>query len=404
MPQEFRPLYSNRNTLHFVPSDLIARTTMAETNQNPYSTLPARAFWRSAVATKNPTDIHGLWDPKFEILPNHRVVTFGSCFAQHIGRALRARNFQWFISEPSPPGMSDANLTLFNYNLFSSRTGNIYTASLLKQWVEWALEEKPVPDEYWVADGRYFDPFRPAIEPNGFESLDEMRASRNCAIAAFSRAITDTKYFVFTLGLTESWFNKSKGYEYPMCPGTAAGTFDASEHEFKNQPFEFVRANLFEALAKIRSVNRRARIILTVSPVPLTATNTRWHVLLATTESKSILRAVAGQLRAIHPWIDYFPSYEIITSPVFGGRFFEPNLRSVTKDGVDFVMNSFFADLEAKFGPAKEADSPLSQIKSRMLDPLGHLKNRLNASRPIVAVKHDVVCEEQLLEAFGEQP
>src|SRR5476649_355625 len=108
-----------------------------------------------------------------------------------------------------------------------------------------------------------------------------MRASRNCAIAAFTRAITGARHFVFTLGLTESWFNKSKGYEYPMCPGTAAGTFDPAEHEFKNQPFEFVRANLFEALAKIRSVNKRVRIILTVSPVPLTATNSQRHVLLA---------------------------------------------------------------------------------------------------------------------------
>jgi len=377
---------------------------MAETHQNPYSTLPESAFWRSAVASKNPTEIQGLWDPKSELLPNHRVVTFGSCFAQHIGRALRERNFRWFITEPSPPGMSDANLSLFNYNLFSSRTGNIYTTSLLKQWVEWALEEKPVPDEYWVANGRYFDPFRPAIEPNGFESLDEMRASRNCAIAAFRRAITEAKHFIFTLGLTESWFNKSNGYEYPMCPGTAAGTFDPAEHQFKNQPFEFVRANLFDALAKIRSVNRRVRIILTVSPVPLTATNTRRHVLIATMESKSILRAVAGQLRAIHPWIDYFPSYEIVSSPVFGGRFFEPNLRSVTEAGVHFVMDSFFADLEAKFGSANKADSLLSQLKSRVFDPLGHLKNRGKTSPPIIPGKQDVVCEEQLLEAFGEQP
>jgi GSCFA family len=202
--------------------------------------------------------------------------------------------------------------------------------------------------------------------------------------------------------LTESWFNKSKGYEYPMCPGTAAGTFDPSEHEFKNQTFEFVRANLFDALAKIRAVNRRARIILTVSPVPLTATNSKRHVLLATMESKSILRAVAGQLRSANPWIDYFPSYEIISSPVFGGKFFEPNLRSVTEAGVDFVMNSFFADLEAKFGPAKEADSLSSQLKSRVFDPLGALRGRPNGARPIIADKDDIVCEEQLLEAFGE--
>jgi len=375
---------------------------MAETNPNPYSALPESAFWRSAVAARNPFEIRGLWDPKFEIVPNQKVVTFGSCFAQHIGRALRANGLYWFIPERPPPGMSEASMTLFNYDLFSSRTGNIYTTSLLKQWVEWALGEKPVPDEYWTAGGRYFDPFRPVIEPNGFETLEEMRASRDFAIAAFRRAITEAKYFVFTMGLTESWFNKSNGYEYPMCPGTAAGTFDPQEHEFKNQTFEGVRHNLIDALAKIRKVNTRVRVILTVSPVPLTATNSQRHVLIATMESKSILRAVAGQLRNGNPWIDYFPSYEIISSPVFGGRFFEPNLRSVSKFGVDFVMDSFFGDIDAKFGVKKELAVKISA--PGWLRSLGLFRKRPAPAPPVATDGQDIVCEEQLLEAFGKQP
>jgi hypothetical protein len=368
---------------------------MADSSQNPYSALPDTAFWKSAVASKDPSEIRGLWDPKFDIKPSHKVVTFGSCFAQHIGRALRERGFSWLISELPPKGLSDANQKIFNYDLFSSRTGNIYTSSLLRQWVDWALDEKPVPDEYWVADGRYFDPFRPVIEPNGFESLEEMRASREYTIAAFGRAITEARYFVFTMGLTESWFNKSMGYEYPMCPGTAAGTFDSAEHQFKNQQFEFIRNSLLDAFTKMRAVNKQLQVILTVSPVPLTATNSRRHVLTATMESKSILRAVAGQVRSGQSWIDYFPSYEIISSPVFGGRFFEPNLRSVSKAGVDFVMDSFFADLEAKFGAA---ETPVQR-----LSPLNLLRRR-PARVPTERMGGDVVCEEQLLEAFGKQP
>ena len=41
--------------------------------------------------SRDPLEINRLWDPKFNIRPHKRVVTFGSCFAQHIGRALRAR-------------------------------------------------------------------------------------------------------------------------------------------------------------------------------------------------------------------------------------------------------------------------------------------------------------------------
>jgi hypothetical protein len=375
---------------------------MADGNRNPYVTLPESAFWKTAVAGRDPMEIAGLWTPKFSVAANQKVVTFGSCFAQHIGRALRARGFTWHITESPPPGLTAPNQTAYNYNLFSCRTGNIYTTSLLKQWVDWALEDAPVPDEYWVSNGRYYDPFRPTIEPNGFESVDEMRASRDWAIAAFRRAITETKFFVFTLGLTESWFNTSKGYEYPLCPGTAAGTFDPDRHEFRNQQFDSVRNNLYDALAKIRSVNGRMRAILTVSPVPLTATNSGRHVLTATAESKAILRAAAGQVRNGNGWVDYFPSYEIVTAPVFAGRFFEPNMRTVSQAGVAFVMNSFFADLNAKFGQVPETDSVLSRIKTRLFPPSAAKPAELAGDTVFPEFEDDaVVCDEQLLEAFG---
>ena len=347
---------------------------------NPYSDLGENSFWKTAVASKSFFDISNLWSPKFHILPNQRVATFGSCFAQHIGRALRGRGYNWFVPELPPLGMTPANTELYNYGLFSARTGNIYTASLLRQWVEWALGDTPVPDEYWMRGGRFFDPFRPRVEPEGFESLDEMRASRNYTLKCFRRALVESRYFVFTLGLTESWLNEPGSYEYPMCPGTAEGIFDPAEHTFFNQPFDFIWTNLSSALSRITAANPAMRFILTVSPVPLTATKSKNHVLVATMESKSILRAVAGQFA--HTWsnVDYFPSYEIINSPVFRGGFFEPNMRSVHPAGVDFVMNQFFACQTAQFG---EPPAPRAVEEVRAVP------------------KRTTVCEEQLLEAFG---
>ena len=81
----------------------------------------------------------------------------------------------------------------------------------------------------------FYDPFRPNIEPDGFASEAELVRSRDAAISAFRRALVEADLFVFTLGLTESWFNKEHGYEYPMCPGTVAGDFDASRHEFTDR-------------------------------------------------------------------------------------------------------------------------------------------------------------------------
>ncbi|MCC6918701.1 MAG: GSCFA domain-containing protein [Alphaproteobacteria bacterium] len=352
---------------------------------HPYASLPESAFWRTAVADLSLFDIAALWTPRFDIRPEDPVATFGSCFAQHIGRALRARGFSWLDAQPAPHGLSPESARRFNYGVFSARTGNIYTASLLLQWTRWALGERPVPDEVWEAEGRVFDPFRPAIEPGGFASAEELRVNRAAALAAFRACIARARVFVFTLGLTESWTNGPGGYEYPMCPGTVAGRFDPAAHVFRAQGFAEIAAALAAALDLMRGVNPGLRFLLTVSPVPLTATASGQHVMVATMESKSILRAVAAETRRARDDTDYFPSYELIASPAMRGVFFEPNQREVSPRGVAHVMDGFFADLARRFGDHQAR----AALRARKAPPPDR------AGRP-----DELVCEEELLEAF----
>lgn len=353
---------------------------------NPYQTLPETAFWKTAVATKSLFDINTLWKPKFPVTPRQDVITFGSCFAQHIGKAFQERGYAWLNTEPAPRALSPEHCKIYNYGIFSCRTGNLYTTSLLRQWVEWALEIKTPPEECWESQGRFYDPFRPNIEPNGFESREEMLASRTQTLRCFKDAIQRAKLFVFTMGLTESWFNKAYDCEYPMCPGTVAGEFYQDKHLFLNQDFLFVHRNLMKSIELIRRVNKNVRFILTVSPVPLTATNSGHHVAVATMESKSILRAVAGQVVKTRPYVDYFPSYEIINSPVFKGVFFEPNQRNVNPWGVNFVMEQFFRSL----GDDALGKGSGSKLEVEKHPPVSHQVK-----------SEDVVCEEELLAAFG---
>ncbi|WP_027967615.1 GSCFA domain-containing protein [Halomonas halocynthiae] len=343
---------------------------------NPYETLDEIFFWSPAVAKKSMFDINRLWDPKFKIGPKMKVATYGSCFAQHIGRALAGRNFNWMIAEPAPQGLSKDNSKKFNYGIFSARTGNIYTTTLLAQWVSWATGDVSPPGEVWEKGGRYYDPFRPNIEPNGFESREEMKVSRSLAVEAFKKSILECDVLVFTMGLTESWFNAEGGYEYPMCPGTVAGEFDEKKHQFVNQDYTQIRKALVSCLRGIKKLNPKLKVLLTVSPVPLTATMSGKHVLVATMESKSILRAVAGSVASELRFVDYFPSYEIINSAPYKGAFFEPNMRSVNPVGVNHVMDQFFSCLQDKF--------PLKLPEKRIVD----------------AGSDDAVCEEELLNAF----
>jgi len=109
---------------------------------------------------------------------------------------------------------------------------------------------------------------------------------------------------------------------------------------------------------RLMRVNPRAKIILTVSPVPLIATYEDRHVLVSTTYSKSVLRVAAEEISQRNPMCAYFPSYEIITGNYTRSEYFDSDLRSVTQEGVDHVMRLFLAHYSSE-GAASKLDDEL---------------------------------------------
>jgi len=113
-------------------------------------------------------------------------------------------------------------------------------------------------------------------------------------------------------------------------------------------------------LLEIRQA-RPFKVILTVSPVPLTATATDKHVLQATSYSKSVLRAAAGEISASFDNVDYFPSFELINNPRLHSAAYESNLRSVRDFMVHQVMAHFFRQHEPFTVNQLAQTPPLSQ-------------------------------------------
>ena len=308
---------------------------------SPYDSLPPSAYWRPAISDRNPLELAEIYRRKFAISAEDRVACAGSCFAQHVGRRLRQGGFTYVDIEPPPPMLPASEHGKFGYGLYSARFGNIYTARQLFQLFERAYGRFQPSDAIWETNGRFHDAFRPTIEPAGFASAEELVALREAHLRR-TRALFETvDVFVFTLGLTEAWVSRVDGAVYPMCPGTAAGIFDESRYEFVNFGFADILGDMDALIAAWRAINPGVRFILTVSPVPLTATASGEHVLVATSYSKSVLRAVAGELsRRDH--VDYFPSFELISAPSQRGIFFAPNMRSVSETGVSYAMGYFF--------------------------------------------------------------
>ena len=309
-------------------------------DHNPYRGLAASQYWRSGVAEVGPGQFDPVTSVKFQITSHDAVSTLGSCFAQHLARHIKDSGLRYMVTEPLLETEEQTEQAAMMATQFSARYGNIYTTRQALQLLDRANGWETA-DDVWERNGRYFDAFRPHVRAGGFATIEELRDARIAHLQAAKRVFTESDVVVFTLGLTEAWMSTMDGAVYPTAPGVIAGSQDNSRHVFQNFSYPEVLSDLLNWCQRVREMNSSVRILLTVSPVPLNATYMPRNVWTSTTYSKAVLRAVAGDVATELSYVDYFPSYEIITSPQVHGRYFEDDLREVTSVGVKHVMRVF---------------------------------------------------------------
>jgi hypothetical protein len=353
---------------------------------HPYSDLPDQNFWRRYVPQQPWRDLQLSATPKFRIAQSDRISTAGSCFAQHISRYLRGAGIPTLQAEVAHPLLFELGAETASYDLFSARYGNIYTARQCLELFRQAFGLMPVIHDYTEDQGRYYDLLRPNAVPDGFSSRDEAAHDRTYHLACVRHMFSTSNVFVLTLGLTESWYHTELGHTYPVCPGTARGEYQPRLHQFRNLTHAEVTADLEQLIAGLRQVNPELKLILTVSPVPLVATYTRDNVLVASSYSKSVLRAAAGEVEARHAHVAYFPSYEIISHAASFGQYLDSDLREVADRGVHHVMTSFLGSfLEVApapaTAPASAAAAPAVHIKAPVADTAAECEEMFNDTR-----------------------
>ena len=310
---------------------------------SPYEDLPPRSFWKTGVSNTEPGFIRDLYHRKFEITSQDRIATAGSCFAQHITGKLRASGYNVMDMEPPPPWLPEQVTLSHGFGLFSARYGNIYTARHLLQLAREAFGDFTPAQTVWERRGRYHDAQRPSVDPRGLDTPAEVLALRLEHLRQVRRMFTEMDILILTLGMTEAWTNADGDTVYPSAPGAVAGSYRETEFAFRNFSYAEVKSALVAFIDLVSAHNPDFRMILSVSPVPLTATATQDHILTASVISKAILRVVAGELSEGNDRIDYFPSYELLAGHVSRGALHEPNLRNVNDDGVAATMQLFFS-------------------------------------------------------------
>jgi len=303
---------------------------------NPYADLDSSKFWKKAVAEMPAEQIHPKSGKRFTLGKSDVVATAGSCFAQHVAKYLRAAQAVQIIEaetlRPEDP-------------VFSGRFANIYTARQMLQLFDEVQSGTPDTDCALRrrADGRWVDIYRPFIEPTGFDSAQDVIDARTAHIMAIAPIFKDPDAFVFTLGLTEGWENPASGKVYPICPGVYSDD-TTIDYRFHNFSYEEILVDMTTFITRMSALNPGVNVLLTVSPVPLTATYAADDVMTATMLSKSVLRAVCGALEGRIDNAYYFPSYEMVANPFTAQTAYADNLRGVRPDVIDAVMKRFEAD------------------------------------------------------------
>ena len=254
----------------------------------------------------------GLVPSEPSIDPQTKIVAFGSCFAANITKWLAKRRFNVLTSKEG--AHADTYLVRCGEGMVNS--------FVIRQQFEWALEGKVFSEELWHG----YD-----AEAFGYDETVRLH-TRDVMMAA--------DVFVITLGLSEIWYDEVTGGVFWRA--VPQRNYDPSRHKFRVSTVGENRDNLAAIVRLIKGVRPSAKIIFTLSPIPLVATFRDISCIVANSVSKATLRiAIDETVRdRASEGVFYWPSYEIVTN-VFTDPWRER--RHVEDDVLDYIMILFEA-------------------------------------------------------------
>ena len=271
-----------------------------------------------------------------------KAMALGSCFAVEIRAVLRREGFAVL------PGYFDLRIDLDHERvgrLPERDNVNHYDTFSIRHEFEqafgeragagrddfWPIESPAVHDSVGLAGDRLFqNPFRKRVFADSIEGLTRISGALDACIG---EAIASADVYVITLGMIETWRDTRSG-RY-LCRRPDAEHMD--DCEFVLSDFA---ANL-DNMRRVCSLLARHRpgrpVILTVSPVSIARTYSGRDIVVANTETKSLLRAVAGQIEREFDDVVYWPSYEIALRE----DIFAEDGRHISPRGVRKVVEAF---------------------------------------------------------------
>ncbi len=240
-------------------------------------------------------------EPGFDFSKDQLFFAIGSCFAKNISKRL----------------------VLDGYNVHGGVVAegnrrNRYTPAAIYQELAWTKrifdrddtpgDEDILPLLLELGPNRWTDIWsRPekGVSPTIEDAIETRKELYRYFRGAFLADVV-----IITLGLIEAWWDEvSQSYVEFDTPW--ARREDKERFAFERLSFDQCKSYVEKTLDLVQDGKRR--VLITTSPVVLARTFSSDDIIVANAHSKSVLRAVAGEVSAQREGVDYFPSYEIAT-------------------------------------------------------------------------------------------
>jgi tetratricopeptide (TPR) repeat protein len=277
---------------------------------------------------------------KFVIKQGASIFTIGSCFARNMEQHLSKLGFvvpmlDFFVPEHERAG-GRAQSVLNKYTPPSISQEIEWTSRVLKRdstvvWEDCENFLYIVGNDQWVDGGLA-----------GFVPVSRDRAiERRQDIFNVFKHVFTSDCITITLGLNECWFDRDRLLYVQQCPVSPIGMYRNYKDSmfFEQLDYEESLSHMVKSIDLISSLNPNAKILLTVSPVPLGSTFSDEDIILANSYSKSVLRAVAGKIVSTYDNVGYFPSFEKVTL-TRDWSVYEGDLRHVSDEAVADIVFS----------------------------------------------------------------
>lgn len=283
-------------------------------------------------------------EPKFLLDAPAKVFTIGSCFARNIELALA----DYDIELPA----TDFAVPKSEWEFRPNGILNEYNPGTTAQRITSAVKDEDDSEETIVeTKGGFLD----LLLPGGFPVSYERAVERRAEIKEVYRNLISSDLVIVTLGLVEAWYDEEAEMYLNRMPMPMVRK-QPDRYTFRRMEVEDSFLMLDRAVAELTGA-RVDKILLTVSPVPLGTTFTGKDVVVANSFSKSVLRVCAQKLTEKYPQVDYYPSFELVSS---GGldAFNDDNIHvkpPVVRRATGHMLEAYFPNMASSAGDGQQA-------------------------------------------------